>query len=248
MHRARTPQLLALSLAAALGACVADNGDEGIFITKNVVPGEGCTFSASESSAFLSHGTWSALSPVGYRFNPQMKSRISALADQEDQRTIITRGARVDIEFGDPNLAAKLDLAALEANGVTKFESLFSAPIAPNGGITDAGFDLITRRLIDEIAAVEPALLSGTPFRTEIIASAVVYGHMSGAEVTSQPFRFPVTLCNDCVVNVIGACPVAGDVEPRAGNPCNPYQDGVVDCCTSGEDVICPAIVASTAR
>lgn len=243
MSRALVPMIL----AAALGACVADNGDEGIFILKNVAPGDECVFDANESSPFIAHGTWSVLSPSGYRFHPQMRSRITALAGEEDQRTVITRGARVNIEITDPTLAGQLDLARLQAEGVTRFESLFSAPIAPNGGITDAGFDLMTRRLIDEIAAVRPEIGTGEAvFRTELIATAVVYGDMSGSEVTSQEFRFPVTLCNDCVVNVVGTCPVTGS--PRPGNPCNAFQDGVVDCCTSDGDVYCPAPVASTAR
>lgn len=232
--------------AAVTGACVADNGDEGIFITKNVVPGDGCTFTASESEAFYAHGTLSTASPSSYRLNPQMISRISAAEGQEDQRTVILQGARVDIEFADPDLAAKLDIAGLQAAGVTKFQALFTAPLSP-GGVADGSFDLITRRLIDEVIRVEPSAgMVGSAFRTELIAKTVVYGDMSGSEVTSQPFQYPVTLCANCVVRVMGACPLPMGTMAEQGNPCNPYQDGIVDCCTSGTDVICPATISTT--
>lgn len=243
MHRA----LVSLALTTALGACTVDDAGEGIFITKNVVPGEGCTFAATEAEPFLPHGTWSLLSPSGYRFHPQMKSRITAVEGQEEQRTIIVQGARIDLAFADETLFDAGELTQLQSAGVTKFESRFSAPIAPNGGITDGGFDLITRDLIDAILAKRPDLTGASPptFRTEILATAVVFGDMSGSEVKSQPFQFPVTLCNDCVVNVVGTCPLPAETTVSPGNPCNPFQDGVADCCVGASGVVCPAPVAT---
>jgi len=50
-----------------------------------------------------------------------------------------------------------------------------------------------------------------------------------------------VTICNDCVLQNIGTC---GMVTPMgAANPCNPFQDGVLDCCTvmGTSTVQCPA-------
>jgi hypothetical protein len=46
-------------------------------------------------------------------------------------------------------------------------------------------------------------------------------------------------------VNVLpGACPVPPTSVVRAGNACNPYQDGVIDCCVANGETICPAPVS----
>ena len=248
MHRLFLIPATCALISAALGGCAADNGDEGIFITSNVVPAANCTFIASPTEPFVAHGTYSIFSPGGYRFHPQMKSKISATAMQENARTIIVEGARVTLAFPDESVfdAAKQD--ELRSRGIMRFSSLFSAPLAPNGGLADGAFDLITPALLDELVAAKgPGILAaGAPsFRVEVVATVVVYGDMSGDEVTSQEFQFPVTICNDCVVNVLGACPLPmGTALTNGGNVCNPYQDGTVDCCRSGADVVCPAMVA----
>lgn len=241
---------LSLALVTGLGGgCVDDSVDGGIFVSKIVAPGDNCTFTSTESELFLPHGVWSVQSPGGYLAFPQMSSRITATAAQEDQRTVILQGARIDIQFADPALAADLDLARLETEGITKFQSRFSAPLAPNGGITDGAIELLTRRLIDEIVAVRPGIDSLEPetpsFRTELLASFVIFGDLAGDEVTSQRFTFPVTLCNDCVVNVVGACPLPTGSMPAEGNACNPFQDGSVDCCVGTNGLVCPATVAT---
>jgi hypothetical protein len=242
-----------LTLLAALGAgCVDDSSDGGIFITKAVaVAGETCTLTSTADEMFLPHGVWSSLSPRGYRLFPQMVSRITADDTQINQRTIILQGARIDIDITDDTLAGELDLQKLKDDGITKFQSRFTAPLPPNGGITDGVIDLVTPELIDAIAAVHPELLSlqqSRPvFRTELLANVVVFGDMAGSEITSQKFTFPVTLCNDCVVNVVGACPLPAGSTPRAGNVCNPFQDGSVDCCVEPSGALtCPGRVDTT--
>ncbi len=220
------------ALALSLGACTAGNGDEAILITKNVVAGDGCSFSSASGEAALLHGTISAYSPSGYRLHPQMLSRITAREGFEDQRTILTKGAHVDITFADTSLAG------VGGGALTKFDSLFSAPLSPNGGVTDGAFEAVPAALIDAIRTSK-----GTAtFRTELIVKATVFGEMAGDEVTSNEFQFPVTVCNDCVLNTIGACPSMAELA-NTGNPCNPFQDGVVDCCMSGANLVCPAPV-----
>lgn len=222
-----------ISLTAALSACAADNGDQGILITKAVAPGDNCTFTASSGELFVGHGEIEAGSPSAYRMYPQMQSRITATTGQEDQRTILLRGARVDIAFADSTLDS------LKADGLTKFEQLFSAPLRP-GGITDGAFDLVPAELLK---AIRTAKGTGA-FRTELITTFSVYGDMSGSEITSQDFQFPVTVCNGCVAHNVGLCseiPMGTTGAP--GNSCNVFQDGSVDCCAlaSGE-LLCPLV------
>lgn len=248
MHRLFTIPATCALITAALGGCAADNGDEGIFITSNVVPDDGCTFTASAAEPFLTHGTYSVFSRDGYRFHPQMKSKITATAAQENMRTIIVEGARVTLSFPDESVFTAAQQEALRSSGVMRFTSLFSAPLSPNGGLADGAFDLITPALLDELVAAKGAgiLAADAPsFRAEVVATVVVYGDMSGEEITSQEFQYPVTICNDCVVRELGACPLpVGTMITNTGNVCNPYQDGTVDCCRTGADVVCPAQVA----
>lgn len=245
MHRSLT----LIPLVAALGACVADNGDEGIFITKNVAVGADCSFTASDSEPFIAHGTYAIQSPIPYQLHPQMKSRVTATAGQEDQRTIIVRGARVELSFPDTSVFSAGELDQMRSSGVTRFETLFSAPISPNGGITDGVAEVIHPSLLAQLIAKSPGVDApgAASYRVQVIVNIVVFGDLSGKEVTSQNFQFPVTICNDCVVNPLGACPLPVDTEVVEGNACNPFQDGVVDCCDNGGTLVCPATVATMA-
>lgn len=233
MHRT----FITVALAASLGACTAGNGDEAILVTKNVTPGDGCTFVSATSEASQAHGTISAFSDSSYRLHPQMQSRVSGVQGMDEQRTIITKGAHVDITFADP--AEKVG-----DNSLLHYDSLFSAPVYPNGGITDGAFDAVPLDLIKAIKAAKGT----TPFRVELIVKSVVYGDMSGSDVTSQEFQYPVTVCSDCVVNILpAACPATMELA-NPGNSCNPYQDGTVDCCMTDETpakLLCPAPVVT---
>ncbi|MDB4962066.1 MAG: hypothetical protein JWP01_2065 [Myxococcales bacterium] len=251
MYRSLTIPAACFTLAAALGACAADNGDEGIFVTKNVAASASCTFTADEGAAFLSHGTYSIHATTSYALHPQMVSRVTASAGQQEARTIIMRGARVNLRIPDETVLSAAQQESLRASGVMKFSALFTAPLPPNGGIATGELDVITPALLDQIVMAKGAgiLAADAPsFRTEVIASVVVYGDMSGSEITSQEFQFPITICNDCVVNELGACPLPAGTVPRPGNACNPFQDGSADCCRLNDEVICPATVAAAAQ
>ena len=231
MHRAS----ILISLGLALTACTASDGDEGIFISKNVFPGDNCTFSASESEHFLTHGTMS-LAGGTYKIYPQMVSKITANETNVQQRTIQVKGARVDIELTDSDVSVD--------SSVLHFESRFAAPIAPNGGITDAEFVGLSKEFL---GAMRDKYGNTAGFETEVIINAVVYGDLAGSEVTSQKFQFPVTVCTNCVLNTVGMCPLPpGSVVTSAPSTCSAFQDGYTECCTvpvTGE-LQCPATIA----
>lgn len=248
--------LVPLVFAAALGACVAQNGDEGIFVTKNAAPGDGCTFTSDPNEQFVSHGTIDMRAPQGYQMHPQMQSRITATDANFDARTILMRGGRVDLDFVSTDatgnkLFTDAELATMKMQGLTHFEQLFSAPLRPNGGIADGHLEVLPVATLEAIAAKAPA---GQSFRTEVVAKVTVFGDMSGTEITSQEFQFPITVCNDCVLNVLQTtdgtaltCPLPAGTVVAPGNSCNQYQDGVVDCCTSPGGLICPGTIAPPA-
>ena len=223
--------------------CEANGGDEGLFVTKNVAPmGTTCAFSASESEPFFSHGAvTTALGPTAYLINPQIKSRITALDTEVDQKTVITTGADIDVSFADSSVAAGIDDSLLH------FRQVFSAPIAPNDGITDAGFILLPEELVTAIGAVGGA----GRFEIEVITAFTVRGNMSGEDVSSQQFTYAVTVGNDLVTNTVpstvdmnGNCHANTGIVIRTGNPCNITQDEVVDCCVNGDgSFTCPAAI-----
>ena len=222
--------------SSLLVGCVASDGagDEGMYIQKAIATtADSCAFSSTDAEAFIGHGTIYVGSPNSYLLHPQVKSRITTTSDLETtQKTIQIRGARVNLEFADSEVGAAVPAAQ------KKFQSLFTGPLAPNGGITDATFEVLPE---DALASIFP-LAEGNPrFETEVIAKVTVFGDLAGDEVTSQEFRFPITVCSDCVVNVMGACPMTAT--GRQGNACNPYQDGVVDCCTTADGITCPGTV-----
>lgn len=234
---------LGLALVALLGGCVTDGGDGGIFVLKNVHAETGCVATAMETEAAISHGSLDLLLPSGYLFIAQMKSRITALTGQEDQRTIITSGAKIDIAFPGSQLFSDTELADLKASGLTHVRQLFTALLKPNGGITDAGFELIPAALSAQIAKKAGVTAS---FRLEAVATFTVEGNMAGQDVISQAFSYPITIGNNVSVHVVGTCPLAkGSEAPRTGYACNPAQDGVVDCCDRAGTLVCPATVST---
>jgi hypothetical protein len=76
-----------------------------------------------------------------------------------------------------------------------------------------------------------------------VLANVEAFGDLQGTEIVADPYQYPVTICNDCVVNNLGACSAlpVGTIA-RTGNPCNPFQDGIVDCCEGTNGPVCPAV------
>jgi len=250
-------------LALALAGCVADGGDEGLVVRNNLAPdGSSCKFTPATSTAFVSRGTLHTRSPSPYLLAPLLESRIVAAMGQESVRTVSLMGARIDLAIGpitveDAQGATTFSCAAEGASacydeaaraalaeaGVTRFRSLFSAPLAPNGGLSTATFDLVPTAAVREIERKAGALPAGARLHAQVVATAVVYGQLGGGEVSSPPYVYPVSVCNDCVLNVVGACvDTPTGFAPRPGNPCNLYQDGTADCCTNGTALVCPAV------
>jgi hypothetical protein len=241
MPRGTRSQSLGLVLgvsAATLAGCAANGGDEGILVLKNVVPTAstiGCSFTSMETETSLVRGALEVRVANGYLFIAQLKSRITAVAGQESQRTIFTRGANVDLAFPDATVFSAADL---NAKDLLHFMTPFSAPIAPNGGVTDVLFELIP----PEVGA---ALAAKTGFTTTVAqTSFTVVGDLAGGDVTSQKFQYSVTISSGGFQHDNGPCAaLSASFVPRVGNPCNAGQDGIIDCCTDATNhAVCPAV------
>ena len=255
---------VAAALAAALVGCVADGGDEAFVVRNNLAPADtSCTFAPQTTAASVSRGTINTRSPDPYLLAPLLESRITAATGQESVRTVSLMGARIDLAIGpitvvdaqgDTTFSCAAEggtpcfeaaaLGDLAASGVTKFRSLFSAPLAPNMGLSTAAFDLVPTAAIREIVRKVGTIPEGAHLRAQIVATARVYGQLGGNEVESPPYVYPVTVCNDCVVNILptSCAETPKSFAARKGNSCNPYQDGTLDCCRDGTALVCPAV------
>jgi hypothetical protein len=233
-------RLLALSLALLpVAACAADNGDEGLYLSRILASGDACTFTADEGAPYLSSGSYSVGSPLPYEAHVLIQSRLTLREDQEAQaRTVQMRGARVDLAFANPDDDPGIQDEYLH------FTSLFSAPVTP-GGLATAGFDLVPSQV--SIALIEKLDAKPEPVPSiQLVATVEAYGDLAGDEVVTQSFVFPVAVTE--LRNNLGTCPLPAGTTVRTGNACNPFQDGIVDCCQASDGVVCPATVATTTQ
>lgn len=237
---------LAALMPLALVACV-ESGDEGLYILNNTAVTEtSCSLSGDPEQAMLSHGIIHYLSPSAYVMTPLVQSRIQPVEGIDDQsKTVQLRGADIALTL------KAFTVAHTDGTFTTTrpekmympFSSLFSGAIGPLASV-NAFVDTIPPATLRQIAADTNADLNTEAFQAEILATVVIRGAINDDTITSAPYLFPITVCNDCVVVNLGACPVM--TAPRTGNACNPFQDGVVDCCTdASNNLICPAVTAT---
>ena len=195
----------------------ADKGDEGFFILNNTAPpigGTSCTFTGDPTQPFIAAGEISYDSQQGYLFSPLLESRITAVMGQESTRTIHLEGANVTLQL---------------ANGGTKqsFTVLFSGSLAPNNGTTNVSFELVPKESITALGNVSQ--------NVEIVASITPYGTLGGGRIDGEPFQYPITIIarGNGIVESVGACSLMTfPMSTATPNACNPYQDGVLTCCT----------------
>lgn len=237
-------QRVVILLTATLGACAVDAGDESFIVRDNLAPAESaCTFTAELGSATVSRGIISTQSPTPYLFNPLLESRVVAAEGKESLRTILVKGAHIDLTVGPTEVVDAAGGVTLDSTTRTyQFDSLTSAALPPNGGLATAQFDAVSLQAIADVRAAA----GGNRVHAQAVVKAVVFGDFYGEELDSNSFQYPVTICNDCVIGTtFGDCAtIPAGVMVRAGNPCSPFQDGVVDCCidkANNNALVCPA-------
>jgi hypothetical protein len=232
-------RLCAIAIIAALVGC-ADNGDEALLILQNQFPQEECIISGDEDSVVQDDGTLDVVGGSGYLFTPLVKNTAVGATGTEAQRRLFIKSARVDISFADVSLFSDAELQQYEDAGLTRFEVPLAGSVSPDGGTLALSFDIIqaalTRVLSDKIAGDAELL---------VLADIRVRGTLGGSTIESQKFRFAVRVCANCLVTVLGTCELVQEsgITPFTGNPCNPFQDSPVDCCTEGTQTFCPARV-----
>jgi hypothetical protein len=245
MHRVLASTLLVLAVG-----CVAPAGDESFIIRQNLAAPESgsCTFTPSLTSPTLARGVINLNAPIPYIFAPLFESRITAAAGKESLRTVFINGADVELTVGPIETQTNGQFSLDETVETVQFRSLFSAPLPPNGGLTSGSFDLVP---LSVLAGIRDRAGAVDIVHAQITATATAFGDYYGDEIESAPFQFPVTACNDCVLAGVSPANLTPSgfkfcddftATARQGNPCNPFQDGIVDCCDAGDGTVqCPA-------
>ena len=217
-----------LVLFVALGC--AKNGDEGMVLLANTAPsGTACTFTGDPTQPAFSQGEIFADSPDPYLLTPLIESRFTPAGSGENvDRSILLQGADVTLTASTAGESVSLPSDA-------QFTTTIAGTIAP-GGFLNVSFPIIPSDIVQ--------LFKSGSTDTEIVANIVVFGDEGGGRVNAEPFGYQVTVCPEgapCVVENAGDCAgLTATVNP--GNPCNPFQDGIVTCCTSGNTLVCPAV------
>jgi len=261
-------QRVFISVLATVGVgCVAASGDESFILRQNLATTSdavSCAFIADLNAASLTRGQIALDSPTPYLFHPLFESRIVAAEGKDSLRTVFLKGANVELVIGPIDEIDDAGTVTTDPTTETiRFRSLFSAPLPPNGGLVTAEYDLVPLSALDSI---RQRTNPNNRIHAQITATTTAFGDYYGDQIESAPFQFPVTVCNDCITNILTEvdptvmpqtdppttravqCPTAIQNEPRLGNACNAFQDGVVDCCLDGTALVCPATVTSAAN
>jgi len=213
------------------------------------VAGPGCTIPASAGGLYVGQGTLdvraSAGSGTGYLLFPLLKNDLpgEGMGGVEPNR-IALDGFDIDLRMMDGPPEAMEYFATLAADPVTaallRYREPWSGSVDPGGGTTAAitvAFPAEAARLL----RASNTLGDGGGARVEVQVRAT--GRTLSGSLRSDPFKYPVRICDGCLINSISACPAKAPV--LQGGVCNPGQDAPVDCCTEGADLICPATSAS---
>lgn len=247
-------RLATLTSALLLVGC-ADSGDEGMFVLNNTaVTGATCTLTGVIGQPFTSHGYINARSTIGYVLTPLIQSRVqinigggSGVMMQQPgtidttQRTIALRGADVKLTVK----ATEIEQGGVYMTNSTEreiapFSVLFSGSIPP-GGTANVAFEVMSASQIRDVVNGSGANIAVQNLRAEILAEVTIKGSMGGNEIAAVPFHYPISVCTDCVIVNAGSCETFSGTA-SIGNACNPFQDGVLTCCTDDTGgLVCPA-------
>jgi hypothetical protein len=134
---------------------------------------------------------------------------------------------------------------ALTADGNERWmvhtKSVWSGSLPSGGGMITAKVNAVPVELANRLRATQeidltPSLILNLRVRA--------FGHTRSKDIESDPFDFPVSVCDGCLVANVQPCPFT--VAPtNEGNACNVAQDSPVDCCLNGNNLVCPPSVVA---
>ena len=163
-----------------------------------------------------------------------------------DPNRIALSGFDVDLRIlgsAPPMITTLFQSLDADASGSTllHFRLPWSGSVASGGGHTAATVDAVPAELARRIRATGE--LDATAF-FEMEASITATGDRLAGNIDSDPFSYPVVVCDGCLIANVASCPYQNAVSNQ-GNACNVAQDDPVDCCSQSGALVCPPTVSS---
>ncbi|HVR60921.1 MAG TPA: hypothetical protein VMU50_03430 [Polyangia bacterium] len=215
------------------------------FIVQDQVPTAGCVVTTDTTlyrgGGLLDVRLVSSTASEAYGVFPLVRNDLPAPADGESaQNSIELDGFDVDVEaIGTLPAATDALMQSLAGGNLVHFRLPWSGVLEPGGGVRAAHVAAIHAELARRIRDTGDLRAAGSYI--ELGARIRVSGDRSG-NVESDPFTFPIRVCDGCLIGSVQSCPLAA-APANPGNVCNVAQDDVVDCCVTGDALTCPASV-----
>ncbi len=226
----------AFIFAIATGSC-AENSSS-LVIIQNQPPKKGCEASNSVSDTFLSHGILD-LGASRFGITPQyfgwfvLENNLRSTVEDNGIELNKVEITKAKIQFHPAQAGEDLEY--------TQYGDYSFVTVAP-GETRTIQVNLIPPNVAERLNVPEGKFI-------EAYVKLQVVGERGGTSIESNTIRFPVTLCNGCLIKNIGYCDSATFPDPLAeGHSCNQSQDEPLDCCqdpqAQGADVTyrCPAV------
>jgi len=210
---------------------------------QNQVPKDGCVIPADRGALYMGSGTLDVglvtqEALVGYQLYPLLQNDLPELGQEggTEPNRIALREFRVRVELAAD---APPELQLLFANpGLAPYLAYrepWSGSVDPGGGNTAASVTAVPAEIARQIAATG---VLNTLSSVGLFARVTAVGDTMSDAVESHDFLYPIFACNHCLISYLAACPYAA---VNKGNVCNVAQDGMVDCCSDGQTLQCPA-------
>jgi hypothetical protein len=242
---------LSASLFAFTTGCSGTPPGEFI-IYQNQVPAADCSIPATVGALYQGVGHLDVRllgGPHGYQFFPLLQNNFPPPAGGQlvDANRIQLQGFDVDVDVLDPTLTdpiASLITGYRMADptdpnhALVQFSQVTSGSVASGSGDTSSIVEIVPSGLASQIRSL--GVLSQDS-RYTLMVTVRARGTTQVSSVRSDPFRYPVELCDGCLMIDQGACPVTA----VSGNTCYVGQDSSTGCCEQNGSLFCPSTVSS---
>jgi len=241
---------LSLFILGAAAGCGAPSGQ--FLIVQNQVPEGGCVIPSTLGAVYRGTGDLDVRlvqdgAKRGYAVFPLLQNNLPAPSAGQvgDPNRIALSGFDVDISLPSdaPQEGPIWELfQSLELNepGLLHYGVPTSGSVASGGGNTASSVDGLPAELARRIRAT--GVLEAKTF-IYVNTTIRARGDTNTGGVTSDPFKYPIRVCDGCLIAQVDVCPFTSS-PTNLGNECNVAQDQSVDCCVAGSGLVCPPTVA----
>ena len=242
-----------LFLFCSLAACGRVPGQ--FEVLQNQAPKPGCAIDTDETvyrgEGYLDLSLVSAGAQSAYWIFPLVVNNLPASdTGGPDGNEIDVHSFAVDITPSPqgrlpPNVQALFDHLNDPSMGnpaLLHYSLPWAVTIKSGGGKAATAVNGFSVALAQQVLATGDVGVSATSMLVNVRTR--IFGTTNTQDIESDPFDFPINVCNGCLVASVQPCPVA--VKPsNPGNACNVAQDEPVDCCSFNGALMCPPAVAA---